>query len=166
MLVTLLLVSAMAVSTNSCTAPAQQNPLGEYTFSKWWFDIYQARLYQSKGAQAAVQAQQGTLLQLTYLRDISHQDLVKQTQEQWQAMPLDPSLPVKQWLKRLNAIWPNVQKGDCIAFKVTQEGAGSFYLGTRYLGEITDPRFAKAFLAIWLGKHSQYPEQRANLLGE
>lgn len=146
--------------------PPQQSPLGEYTFSKWWFDIYQARLYQSDGAKAAIHAQPGTLLQLTYLRDISHQNLVKQTQKQWQEMKLAPSLPIDSWLKRLNTIWPNVKKGDCIAFKVTSKGGGRFYLGTQYLGEIADPRFTQAFLAIWLGAKSQYPEQRANLLGE
>lgn len=166
MLITLLLVAAMAVGSNSCTAPIQQKPLGEYTFSKWWFDIYHARLYQTDGAKAAITAQQGTVLQLTYLRDISHQNLVKHTREQWQEIKLAPSLPVEQWLQSLDSIWPDVQKGDCIAFKVTQDGAGRFYLGARYLGEIADPQFAKAFLAIWLGANSQYPEQRANLLGE
>ncbi|MFM2486476.1 chalcone isomerase family protein [Celerinatantimonas yamalensis] len=158
-------LAAAEPKSNACPVPADQILLGQFTLTKWWFDIYRAQLYQAKGVQAAKQAKPGTQLQITYLRTITHQELVKQTRKEWQKIKMVQALPTQQWLDKLNTIWPNVHKGDCIAFSVTPNGTSRFYLGAQPIGTIDDKRFAKAFLSIWLSPDNGYPKQRQKLLG-
>lgn len=167
MLISLFLAASVSAmpAKHGCQAPNHQQALGEYTFKKWWLDVYHAKLYQPQGAKAAQQAAPGTQLHITYLRSIKHEALVKQTQKQWQHMDLEASLPTKQWLKQLNQLWPNVKKDDCIAFEVGKNRQGIFYLGQKRLGVITEPQFSKVFLAIWLSPQTEYPKQRQQLLG-
>lgn len=171
MLPSLLLAVSLAVASSaepqSCLPPNDTvAPLGEITFKKWFFSIYKARLYQPLGAQAAQQAAPGTELQITYLRDIDAQTLVKQTAKQWAALPLASSLPQQDWLATLSTLWPDVSLGDCLALRVTAAGHSQFYLGQQRLGTIADPRFAPTFLSIWLSANNNYPALRARLLGE
>ncbi|CAG9000739.1 MAG: hypothetical protein CENE_02742 [Candidatus Celerinatantimonas neptuna] len=168
MITSILLICAVlsaAPAMHSCESPKGQHPLGQIMFTKWWFDIYRASLYQPLGTKSAQLGQPGTRLQITYLRSISHESLVKQTQKEWQYLKLESSLPLSHWSALLNQIWPDVSKGDCIEFRVLQNKSGAFYLGTQKIGQIEDPRFAPAFLSIWLSPGNHYPKLRRKLLG-
>lgn len=162
----LIVTTLMAASvTHPCEPPKGQYPLGQITFTKWWFDVYRAKLYQPLGAKSAQKGQPGTRLQITYLRSIRHESLVKQTQKEWRYLRVKSSLPLLHWSEQLNRIWPNVNQGDCIEFRVLQNKNGAFYLGAQAIGQIEDPRFAPAFLSIWLSPRNHYPKLRKQLLG-
>lgn len=169
MITALLLALATATAhpptTRTCVQPQSEQMLGEVTIKRWWIDIYQARLYQSQGAQAAQEARPGTRMQMTYFRDIKHQDMIKQTRKEWQKLAIGKQFPIEQWLDKLNAMWPDVKDGDCMELRILSDHRAQFFYGNEAIGTIADPHFSAAFLSIWLGKENLYPKMRHQLLG-
>ena len=66
---------------------------------------------------------------------------------------------------KLNGMWPDIEKGDQLLLRVTEELASRFVFNGQVVGSISDPAFTERFLAIWLSEKSSYPEQRKQLLG-
>ncbi|MFM2482873.1 chalcone isomerase family protein [Celerinatantimonas sp. YJH-8] len=168
MIAAIWLAMATASSTleHTCVKPMDQQLLGKVTIKRWWVDIYQARLYQSNGPQAAQQARPGTRMQMTYFRDIKHQDLIKQTRKEWQKLAVGNKFPVEQWLNKLTNMWPDVKTGDCMEMRVASDHSAQFYYGEQKIGAITDPQFSRVFLSIWLSDENHYPKMRHELLGK
>ncbi|WON78062.1 hypothetical protein [Serratia sp. UGAL515B_01] len=133
------------------------------------FDVYFSVLRTPAGRYEANQWPQA--LTINYQRDIAATDLVKATQEQWQAMKLAvPAEQQQRWLAQLSALWPSVTKGSQLTFVGDNKG-GLFYYRSqpgqpvRPIGERFDSDFRDAFLAIWLSPATQYPALRQQLTG-
>ena len=71
-----------------------------------------------------------------------------------------------QWLEQLQAMWPDINEGDCLALVETKEGYAEFYQGEKLLGTIKDKTFTEYFLAIWLSPESRFDDEREELVGE
>lgn len=143
--------------------------VGQATLTWGPFTVYDSQLLTPDGRW---QAQQWPLaLVITYRRDISRQDLLDATLEQWQAQKTGTPDQRQQWLKTLATFWPDVSPGDRLAFQ-GDAGGGQFYwqdAGTqaviRPVGPRFDTAFRDAFLNIWLSPQSTYPDIRRELTG-
>ena len=146
---------------------SQLNKIGKSRMSFLFLDIYDIELHSKN-----IIWQQNSFpqaLKITYLRDIAKKDLIKATKEQWQHLQLNQA---KQdiWLKQLNTIWPEIKKGNGLTIIVDSDQKSRFFFSSKevtnqLIGEITDPNFGPAFLAIWLSKNTSEPKMRSRLIG-
>lgn len=142
--------------------------IGKAQMSVLFFDIYDIELLSN-----TKDWQQNTYpqaLKISYLRDISKEDLIKATQEQWQHIKLTNPNQTK-WLEKLNDIWPQIQEGNGLTIIVDSNQSSKFYFNDevqthQFIGELADPDFGPAFLAIWLSNNTSEPKLRAKLLGK
>ncbi|MBQ1783852.1 MAG: chalcone isomerase family protein [Gammaproteobacteria bacterium] len=165
----LLTTTLLQASSGAHSAPWPQplQPLGEGRFSRYFFDIYDARLFAASSSwPGQLQGALPVALELTYLRDIEAEDLVEATAEQWQQQPQWVDHPQQQqWLASLRQLWPDVRRGDQLAVVVDVEGLTHFYHNGSAIGVVSAPEFGRAFLDIWLSPHTSAPDLRAQLIG-
>ncbi|MTD26719.1 hypothetical protein [Erwinia sorbitola] len=143
--------------------------VGQATLTWGPFTVYDSQLLTPDGRW---QPQQWPLaLVITYRRDISRQELLDATLEQWQAQNTGSREQQQQWLQQLAKVWPNVSDGSRLAFQAEGNG-GQFYwqpAGTQAaitaIGPRFDAAFRDAFLNIWLSPDTTYPDIRRELTG-
>lgn len=134
--------------------------VGQGQMSWMFFDLYQARFYSLSGRYQAGSYPQALIL--SYQKNISQADLVEATVSEWQRLGID--YPAS-WPRQLGTLWPSVKKGDVLAIRVEATGESRFYFNQVPLGEVSDPQFGPAFLAIWLSENSQDPGLTRQLTG-
>ncbi|MGB0662881.1 MAG: hypothetical protein ACPGMR_03735 [Pontibacterium sp.] len=141
--------------------------VGEARFSVLWFDVYDAKLSTQTGRFEGVTAP--IKLELTYLRKISKAELVEQTEKQWKRLGF-PSEQYQPWLAVLTQVWPDVNKGDRLAFSFPSAGQSGFTFNDEALiapeGVNLDDDFARAFLLIWLSEETPNPDFFQQLTGQ
>lgn len=145
---------------------------GEAEFSYLFWDIYSSALFSELPAIDTKQdlSAQNLALVIRYQRDIKGKKLVEATEKQWKKHNYRHS-DMEQWLVELRGIYPDVIEGDSLAFVVRSE-KGQFYFKSsgafewKKIGSTFNRTFTNAFLMIWLGKDTEYPGQRRQLLGE
>lgn len=152
----------LAVVGSHCHAsPAENYKLvGKGVMTWFWFDVYKAKLLTPSGN---YQEQTWPLaLELIYQRDISREDLIKATKDEWRRQQLNYQT---QWLAELKNIWPNVSENDSLLLFVDSDGVSHFYYNSVWAGAIKDPDFAGVFTAIWLSTNTLKPRLREQLVG-
>ncbi|MDG3087674.1 hypothetical protein P7F88_17035 [Vibrio hannami] len=107
-------------------------------------------------------------LSIEYQRDITKQQLMEATQDQWNYLGYSEESQ-KEWLTQLDKIYPSVQKGQRLVY-ITDGKTGEihFYRDKSEpvkLGEIQSESLNDAFLSIWLSPGTEYPKHRAKLIG-
>jgi hypothetical protein len=166
LLLTLLLCLSSSVQAASwLTWPT----VGSATLRWGPFDVYFSVLRTPAGRYEANRWPQA--LSINYLREITTDELVKATQDQWQAMQIAvPATQQQRWLAEVGTIWPTVQNGSQLTF-VADASGGRFYYRPQPdravvpIGGRFDGAFRDAFLAIWLSPATQYPALRQQLTG-
>ena len=145
------------------TSQEQERPLklvGQGTMRWLWLDIYEALLWTPSGT---YQAQQWPLsLELIYSRNISREQLLQSTEEEWQRQGINYQ---SQWLTQLNSIWPDINRRDKLLLKVNPKGQSQFFYNDHSIGHINDVEFSAAFTAIWLSNNTLQPSLRNQLIG-
>jgi len=163
----LLLTVSLLVTVNLASASSQRiaqlKMIGQGEMSWLFIDLYHASLYSQTGKYHERVYPQA--LKLVYQRDIDKDDLVSATKNEWQKLALDAG-QYQYWLTALTQLWPDIKKGDALAFMVAADGRGLFYHNNRLLGGINSKEFPSAFLSIWLSKKSSEPALRRQLIGE
>ncbi len=142
--------------------PEDLKPVGQAGLRVFFIKIYEAELLNDSGEWQAMRGPQ--LLRLTFQRDISRHRLIKETRKR-----LGDDVPGRlkeRWLETLQAMWPDVQKGEQFSFFMDRQGNGHFYHRGQHLGSLQDHEFSLAFLNIWLGDDSGYPNLTRKLRGE
>ena len=161
-----LVAPAAAASQCDAAVPQQHQLVGKTRLSVLFWDVYDARLFTDSGQfEWSRKASLNKVLVLDYLRDIKAKDLVETTGEEWQRLKFDHA-DQQQWLEQLQAMWPDINEGDCLALVETKEGYAEFYQGEKLLGTIKDKTFTEYFLAIWLSPESRFDDEREELVGE
>ncbi len=163
------LCSALALSsTFAHSQPPQLNEIqstykevGSAKFRVLFWDIYQSRLASPSGK---YDPDETFLFEITYLRDIKSKDLIERTIEQWEHIGLEES-QYQGYLGQIQALWPDISKGDKLSMYVTNE-LTAFYYNDSFRGIVEDPNFAGDFVAIWLSENTSQPSLRRQLLGE
>lgn len=136
--------------------------LGYGRFTKLLWDVFDASLW--------VQGDYWTLeepfaLELRYVRDIDGEDIVDSTRDQLKQVGYsDPDL-VDPWVEQLRTIFPDVKNGDKLVGLQLPGQPTKFFHNGKSIGAVTDPAFAPAFFAIWLGPKTSQPALRNELLG-
>ena len=156
-----LLVSFFASPVYSKDEPLLEK-VGEATL-KWMFSsIYTSQLFST--SKPFSYDNDGTLLAITYHKNISSERLLKQTGKEWRRLGLERE-KYEKWIKDLTTIFPNVKKGDTLQFKYENSGLNQFIFNGIIIGSVSDPEFGEAFLDIWLHPDNRYPVLRSRLLG-
>lgn len=159
-----LVAPAMAACQASVVEPLQK--VGETRLRVYFFKVYDATLYTDSGSYPDAQE---VALNLDYLRDISAEQLVDTTRDEWQSLGYEVGEREEDWLTQLQDMWPDVQEGDCLLAHKTDDGdqtALSFYNADGQLGAIEGGDFAERFLAIWLSENSSFKRNRDQLVGQ
>ncbi len=145
--------------------PAHATPLIDLkevgkTEMNWLFwKLYDIRLLSADGQ---YQPQKYPIaIAIRYARDISADQLVSSTIDEWSRQQIDWK---NSWQDALSTIWPDVAEGDEIILRVDQNLRSQFYFNDQNIGTIEDEHFAPAFLSIWLSDNTLKPELRNRLI--
>lgn len=159
-------MKAIIMIALSLFIPLQAAPLADLkevgrTELNWIFwKVYDIRLLSADGR---YQPQQYPLaIAIKYARDISSQQLVESTVEEWSRQSIDWK-PI--WQTTLAKLWPDVTEGDEIILRVEPDLRSHFYFNNKMIGRIEDSQFAPAFLSIWLSENTRQPQLRNRLTG-
>jgi hypothetical protein len=138
--------------------------LGTARLRYWGFDVYDANLHAPAGFDIQRFEGQRFGLELNYLRNFKGTDIAERSIDEMKGLAtLDP-LQAQRWLAAMNALFPDVQRGDRIT-GVHLPGRGArFYLNDRLLGEIADDVFSRLFFGIWLSPRTSQPRMREALI--
>nr|WP_246225504.1 chalcone isomerase family protein [Vibrio agarilyticus] len=134
------------------------------------FDVYQSRLKTPNGRYIISRdiTPHPLALEINYQREISSEQLLEATDDQWQKLGLTAQQR-QRGLARFRALFPTVQPGDQLTY-VTDGQLGALYFsqGTdvALLGYIEQEWLNDAFLAIWLSPKTAYPKLRQQLIAE
>ncbi len=144
--------------------------VGQATLSWFLFDIYNSELKSPTGRylQGSDITPHPMALSIVYRRDITKQQLIEATAEQWLHLGYSQESQ-KPWLKQLNSIYPDIKEGERLVY-ITDGAAGEFHFygknkPSQRLGEVESEQFNDAFLSIWLAPETEYPKLRAKLIG-
>lgn len=137
--------------------------VGKANFSFLMWDIYNSQLATSTGKYPLTDQEDTLVYTINYKRDISSKDLVERTIEQWEHLEVGEDI-YAPYITTLNAIWPNIKKGDSLALVSNKSGSG-FYYNNAFVGNIANAEFSSLFLSIWLSERTSEPELRQQLLG-
>ncbi|MDD9202285.1 chalcone isomerase family protein [Aliivibrio sp. S4MY1] len=130
-----------------------------------WFliSVYEAQLFTSSGKFQYGQYPQA--LEIEYYRNITKENLIKATKEQWEEQSIKhPDLD--SWLLELEQVFPDVKPEDKLVFSIDEIGNNQFFLNDKPIGEIASKDFSQLFLDIWVSEKTTYPELRLELIGE
>ena len=144
------------------TLPDNWKTVGQATLKVLWFNVYTAELLTTQGNYSGFEGP--LILKLNYLRNISKQQLLEETNKQLQRFVSEKQASV--WSNALQSIWPAIKKGDQLSFWIDGQGFGHFFLKDVWIGSIEDPVFSGSFVQIWLSKESNYPNLAKRLRGE
>ncbi|MBU2891869.1 chalcone isomerase family protein [Colwellia sp. D2M02] len=152
----------------------QQKPLtlvGSAKFSVLFWDIYHSHLYTPSGEYLVKSNNNGMtekspslLFEIQYLRDITKQDLITRTIEQWQHLAITAE-QYNKFIPVLEAIWPDIKTDDSLALLI-DNNLSHFYFNGNHIGTIAHASFGPLFTAIWLDPNTSQPKLRAKLIGE
>jgi len=159
-------------ATSSQTMPSSREPLslstaswplvGEARLKVLLWQVYDSALYTPSGRWLGAGPYQ---LSLTYLRDVSVEQLIKETRKAWDEQNR-AHLEQENWLQKLAEMWPDISAGDNLVFGVGADDQTQFWFNGQSIGGIDHPDFAAFFGGIWLSEDSPRPALRARLIGE
>ncbi|PMH46904.1 hypothetical protein BCU68_01620 [Vibrio sp. 10N.286.49.B3] len=167
-------------TTSAATSSSQPNwqqwqSVGSAQLSWLVFDVYQSTLHSPSGSYLVNSdiSPHALALEIEYQRDVSGQQLLDATQDQWQHLDFAADDQIN-WSRQLAVIFPDIKKGQRLIY-VSDGLQGSFHFddlaSTKtngeavVIGKIEDPRLNDAFLSIWLSTKTQYPKLRQQLIG-
>lgn len=137
--------------------------VGNATFTFLFWDIYNSRLF-TKTGKYDDNSGQDLLFKINYLKDISADELIKRTVEQWQHLKYDES-KYQHYIPKMKAIWPDIKSGDSLTL-YRKNQTTIFYFNNEEVGNINDKSFSNLFLDIWLSNNTSQPKLRKQLIGE
>lgn len=160
----IVMIAAFFCSLGAQAIPDNVKLVGQGQFSYLFWDLYQAKLYTADGSWSGYQQSAPVVLKLTYQRNISKEDFIEATVDQWKHLQGKVSAQHKGWAVQLDKLWTDVKKGDELSCVLASDGQVQFYFNDQLLGDITDTAFGPAFLDIWLSDKTSAPKLRRQLL--
>ena len=143
--------------------PSEMKPVGSAKFSLLFWDIYESTLYTHSGTYSSLQPDSPVYFKIRYLRDISSQELIERTLEQWQHLAISDE-KIEQYSKLLTDLWPDIKAGDSLALLKTASQS-QFFFNDQVIGMVDNQQFGDDFLNIWLSTNTSQPALRRQLLG-
>ena len=137
---------------------------GSYRYMLW--QLYDARLASSDGRFVDYQQSTPLLLELTYKRNISRDQFIKATVDEWKKLKQSSSEQQQQWAEQLAKLWQDVKNGDKLAAVLLPDNSVEFYFNGTKTGVLADEAFGPAFFNIWLDSSTSAPKLREQLTGQ
>ena len=156
-------ISMAATNLTLADPTADLQVVGEARLKFLFWQVYDSTLFSNSGTYQELEP--NLALKISYRRKISAEQLIRRTREEWQKMSLLSS-QTEEWLLSLEAILPDVDKGDLVILKVDEELASNFYFNGSFIGRLRSPAFTQAFLNTWLSEKGSYPELQRELTGQ
>lgn len=141
---------------------AELKKVGAAKLEIFFFDIYNSELYSVDGEYQ--DNRYPVALNINYLRNITAQDLVDRTEQEWIKLGYSAE-QISPWLASVNSLWPDISKGDSLLLVVDEDLSSVFYFNGNILGKIENNSFGPSFLAIWLDENCSFPKLRKKLMG-
>jgi hypothetical protein len=138
--------------------------VGSAKFSVLFWDIYNSTLYTESGSYLHKSSPDSLIFEIEYLKDITTDDLVDRTVQQWKHLDIAES-EYSKFVPTLKAIWPNISSGDKLTMLLHNKQS-VFYFNDVRVGGIEQKEFSKLFLDIWLSPKTSQTKLRSQLLGE
>lgn len=136
---------------------------GSYRYMLW--QLYDARLASSDGNFVNYEQSTPLLLELTYKRNISRDQFIKATVDEWKKLKQSTAEQQQQWAEQLVMLWQDVKKGDRLAAVLLPDNTVEFYFNGSKMGVLADAAFGPAFFNIWLDSATSAPKLREQLTG-
>jgi len=130
----------------------------------WGFEVYDARLWARPGFSSAQYVRHPFALELSYLRGLKGEAIAQRSLDEMKRQGPISDSQVQTWLKAMQSVFPDVQKGDRIVGVNKPEQGAEFWVNDRLVGQISDPQFAQLFFGIWLSPQTSAPEIRQALI--
>lgn len=159
----LLLGLTGGVAFNAVAVP-ELATVGEGSYRYLFWQLYDARLATQSGQFESYTQSAPLLLELTYKRDISKQQFIDATVDEWQKLGHSSKEQQQQWAQQLQSLWQDVQEGDTLAALLQDDGSVKFYLNGTETGVLEDGAFGTAFFDIWLHPNTSAPKLRRQLI--
>lgn len=128
------------------------------------FEVYGARLWTRPGFQAEDYAAHPLALELSYHRHFTAEAIAKRSIEEMRRVGRFSEAQAQRWQQALQAALPDVKAGDTLTGLYQPGGPAVFRMGTRVVGEVADPEFARLFFGIWLSPQTSEPGLRQALI--
>jgi hypothetical protein len=138
--------------------------VGSAKFTVLFWDIYNSTLYTKSGNYLHDRYYDSLLFEIEYLKDITKDDLLDRTIEQWEHLNIS-ELEYSKFIPILKAIWPDIISGDKLTMLVENKKS-VFYFNEVIIGQVHEKEFSKLFLDIWLSPQTSEKSLRHQLLGE
>jgi hypothetical protein len=155
----LLIILILIAYPMAQASPVGMEPRGQATFRYLGLPLYEARLF-TPGA-APLDWGADLHLELTYLRNLSRDDLVAGTLQELQRLGHD--LPARGDLERC---FQNVAPGDQFAATTMGRDAIRFQMNAGAGCTLSHPGIAPAFMSIFLGDYTRSARFSRTLRGE
>ena len=166
----LVLLCAFPAQAVSVPAPVENEIgnarlAGQGSFRWFGFKIYDAQLWVGdRGFRPDAPESAIFALSLTYARDLYGKHIARTSIDEISKLGYATGAQHQVWLKKMEALFPDVHEGTQISGVYLPERGARFYLNGNLLGEIADKEFARAFFAIWLDPRTSASSLRNSLL--
>ncbi len=163
-LISILTMVSLLTINSAVAAPLQGlQSSGKSELSWFLISVYEAQLFTTSGQ--FVYGQYPQALEIEYYRNITKENLIKATKDQWEEQAIKhPDL--NEWLVQLEQVFPDVKPEDKLVFSVDKIGNNQFFLNDKPIGKIANKDFSQLFLDIWVSEKTTYPDLRLELIGE
>ncbi|WP_166837771.1 chalcone isomerase family protein [Rheinheimera pleomorphica] len=145
-------------------ATPELKTVGEGSYRYLFWQLYDARLATLDGAFSDYRKNAPVLLELTYKRDITKQQFIDATVDEWKKLGHSSAEQQQQWAAQLQTLWQDVKEGDRLAALLLDDGRVQFYFNGTETGVLDDTAFGAAFFDIWLHPDTSAPKLRRQLI--
>ena len=166
------IILILALLANSFSAFAMEIPnlapyiksdsiYGKSTYKWFLVDVYDATLLTDAEKWSM---DSSFALSIEYKMNFTAKELIDKSIEEMENIKPFAKDQKEKYTKYLNEIMPSVKKGERITSLHIKDKGIKLYHNQRLVGEISDDKFAKDFLGIWLSEKTSAPDFRKRLL--
>jgi len=159
----LTLIAASCLSAPMGDVPLK--PLGEATYKKAVFNLYDASLCTSSDKDDFTM-EEPFVLALDYRRKFSSEQITKAGIHEMARFARKDKEAFAEIKPIFLECFPDVKKGDTIIAVSESSSEAKFYYNGTMSCEVDYPEFRELFFGIWLGEETRVPKQAAMLKGE
>ena len=161
-LIALLAVPATAHAEALRTYVSNAELVGEARLQMFFFKIYDAQLFAPEGR---FERDGAYALRLNYLINAKKDKIVERTVKEMKRQKSASNRVIESWVPLMEANFISMPKGSSADFIHTADGRLILAANGEELAEITNRRFIKALMDIWLGPNVRDPEFQRELMG-
>lgn len=137
---------------------------GSGRLRRYFFHVYDARLWTQPGFEIARFSQLPLALELQYGRELVGSLIAERSIEEMQRAAEITPAQQRVWLAAMQRCFPDVVEGDRMTGVQLPGTAARFFVNEAFVGEVRDAEFTRLFFGIWLAPTTSEPELRAALL--